>query len=198
MRNPLLLVWLVGISVLPRVVAAQERKPIGRFVLDLRGAYARYLVSSGLGFDVGAHVYPARWKTVTFGIGAQLMTSRGSGLASDEAAVSGGPEVDTHFSALAPQISFNFGQRKGWSYVSGGIAKSRYYTQSGGTPVANGPDVLIKTINYGAGARWFWNDHMAFCLDFRLYAISPTAAIGELEGTPRQTQLVISSGLSFH
>jgi len=58
--------------------------------------------------------------------------------------------------------------------------------------------VRIKTINYGAGARWFWNDHLAFCLDFRFHAINPTQAVGELEGTPSMTRFVISSGLSFH
>jgi len=198
LRNPLLLVWLMAASVLPRAAGAQEPEPIGRFVLDLRGARASYLTSSGFGFDVGVHVYPVRWKTVTLGIGTGFMASRGSGAASAEAAAALAPEVETHFRALAPQISFNFGQRKGYSYISGGIAQSSYYTTAGGAPVANGPDVRIKTINYGAGARWFWNDHLAFCLDFRLYAINPTPAVGELEGTPRMTRLVISSGVSFH
>lgn len=198
------LVWLFVIPALPHVAAAQEPKPIGRFVLDLRASRASYLASNGYGFDVGVHVYPVRWKTVTFGIGTGLVASRGSGLPSAEAAAAAAldPEavadVETHFRALAPQISFNFGRRKGYSYISGGIAQSNYYTTAGGAPVANGPDVRIKTINYGAGARWFWNDHLAFCLDFRLYAINPTQAVGELEGTPRQTRLVISSGLSFH
>jgi hypothetical protein len=202
-----LVVLALALAVLPRHAGAAEepkQQPIPRFALDLRGNFARFqaltvvsdatgaeLPGHGLGFAVGAFVYPVRWKTLTIGLGGELVVSRGRH-------VPLGPPLETRFRSVAPQISFNFGGREGWSYISGGIGKSSFWVASGDAPFVNDSAARLKTINYGAGARWFWNAHLAFCLDLRIYAINPDRATTTPFSSPRMNQFVVSTGFSFH
>jgi hypothetical protein len=191
---------------------AQQADPIPPFVVDVRGSFVRYgrdaelaaaygleaesLPSRGFGIDVGAHVYFLRWKQLTFGAGAGLLFSRGT---ETTAVVEEGPlqpAVRTRFRAFAPQVSFNFGHRDGWSYISGGIGPARLTISPADRddPPA-GPS--LKTINYGGGARWFVRRHIAFAVDVRFYAIAPREEEDDVPGNPRMTWLAVNVGISL-
>jgi hypothetical protein len=218
---------LLALAVLPaaRLYAQPAPEPIGRFVVDARGSFARYperpdiaeleevpvgaLPSRGLGFTVGAHLYFWRWRAITFGVGGEMHFSRGR----REPDV---PEPDpttppttpaeplpppfrTRFRALSSQLSFNFGKSDGWSYISGGLGTAApTVAAERGTAGPSRPDAPgRKTLNYGGGARWFTSDHLAFSLDLRIYAMNPTAATATEPGSPRMNLLVINAGVSF-
>lgn len=233
-RSPTAALALVFLLIFSLPADAQvPAEPIGRgvFVVDARGSFARYgqseglataegvsktaLSSRGLGLDVGAHVYVARLGPITFGVGAHWMTSRGSRTpatpkGSQTPPVPPGPTVRTTFNAFSPQLSFNFGTEKGWSYLSGGMGSSRL-TVGTVDPATTGVSTVatetvateeealgrIRTIDYGGGARWFTSDHLAFTLDLRFYAIYPTIGVGGRLGRPRMTLMVVSGGISF-
>ena len=197
----------------PVIATAQGVEPIGRFVVDVRGSIPLYgqneqlavneglfpfqLASRGLGIDVGGHLYPLRWRGITFGVGISLLTSAGERAAGENDPVVDDPTVRTTFAAVSPQLSFNFGSKEGLSYLSGGLGSSRLTisTESG---QGNGSRRPAKTLNYGGGARWFIKRHLAFTLDLRFYAISPQPATkaGETP-TPRMTLMVVNAGVSF-
>ena len=76
-----------------RPALAQGPPPrIGPFVVDVHGTLPRFpreqqladsrglllqeLPGAGLGLHTGVHVYPLRWKAVTFGIGGDLTVAR--------------------------------------------------------------------------------------------------------------------------
>ena len=192
---------------------AQTREPIGRFVADARVALPRYkadpniatsigvgtlnLPTRGLGLVGGVHLYPLRMGVVTLGLGGEVLVSRASrALEPTTEGGEEGPTVRTQFSALSPQISLNFGSRRGWSYLSGGLGWSDLTTEREDDPVAE-PESRAKTINYGGGARWFAKQHLAFSLDLRFYAISPQDATTGRPAYPRMTLMVFSGGVSF-
>lgn len=196
--------------------AAQiEPKPIPVFVADVRVAMPRFkadpliasalsvavaeLPSVGLGVVAGAHVYPLRTGAVTFGFGAEILRSRARRTA--QPATEGGPDgptVRTRLAAISPQLSFNFGHRDGWSYISGGLGPATLTTEiedsAAGTADAS---PRSKTINYGGGARWFAKRHLAVSLDLRFYAVSPRAASAAGPGYPRMTVMVLTGGVAF-
>ena len=95
----------------------------------------------------------------------------------------------------APQLSFNFGGRNGWSYISGGPGTARLslFPLNQDQPTQR----RTNTLNYGGGARWFVREHLAFSLDLRFYAMSPLAATETEPGSPRMTVMVLSIGASF-
>ncbi len=191
--------------------AAQQEEPISAYVIDVRGALPIYgqntviassrdivestLPSRGRGLTVGAHWFPLRWKQITFGAGGEFMSTSGEAVA---ARISDGlPEtVRIEFVSFAPQLSFNFGHRQGWSFLSGGMGSTRFSVLGDTIPVAV-EEPKPKTINYGGGARWFTRDHLAFSFDLRFYAMSPVAETAETPPTPRMTLLVLNVGVSF-
>ena len=201
-------VWLLGGT---SSAWAQEREPIGRFVADLRGSVAPYgqnadfafargfdsrvTPSVGLGFEAGGHFYFFRWRVITFGIGASFHGSLGDRRAGENDPDPDGPTLRKTFTAVAPQLSFNFGGRDGWSYVSGGPGSSRLslFPLNQDQPVPR----RANTLNYGGGARWFVKEHVAFSVDLRFYAISPLAETATEPGSPRMTLMVLSIGASF-
>ena len=192
------------------VAAAQPEQPVGGFVVDLRGSVAPYgqneelagergldpyaTPSLGTGFEAGAHAYIFRWSVVTFGVGASFHTSRGSSVPDPE--LVGGPPLRTTFTAISPQISFNFGGRDGWSYLSGGIGTSRLTLRA-----ADDDDPLpqrrANTLNYGGGARWFLSERLAFSLDLRFYAVSPLPPLDAQPRSPRMTLVALNIGAAF-
>jgi hypothetical protein len=208
-----LAVLLTGHLLAGRAAAQEDEdpKPIPRVALDLRGTYVRYTVntdleslgtitpSRGLGGAVALHVYPLRFKALTIGIGGEWLTAQGGQTpVVDDVTGIAGPRVTTRFKSLAPQLSVNFGNRNGWSYISAGLGKSSYSTRAGSTEIVNGPDARLNTLHYGAGARWSLNAHVALSLDVRLYTLGANPAVGTLFGTPRTRLLVVGAGLSFH
>ena len=99
--------------------------PIGRYVIDVRGALLKIPSSAelaspyglaavdlpglGLGFDVGAHVYPVRWRWVTFGVGLDLAIGRASaGVVEAEDGTTSGTDGTTRSTAVSPQVPPNF------------------------------------------------------------------------------------------
>jgi hypothetical protein len=202
-----------GSSLGPPPAWSQPPDPVPRFVIDARGAIPIYpdsdgvavprdlsasaMPAFGLGLDVGAHLYPFRWKAITFGFGASYLTSRGGhtpevpegGTATPE------PRVEARLTAFSPQLSFNFGHRLGWSYLSGGLGAATFRAWREDRPEEDGE--ATKTLNYGGGARWFLNPRLAFSLDLRFYAMNPLDASEATAGHPRMTLMVATAGVSF-
>ncbi len=153
------------------------------------------LPGSGLGVQVGVHVYPVRWRAITFGIGGEFATGRAKQTPT-AAQASLRPSAE-RFTTLAPQLSFNFGTGNGWSYISGGLAQSTWAVVPKGQEGFAADAEKLKTINYGGGARWFMKRHLAFSFDVRFYAINPgTPFFAGALGSPRTTLLVIGAGVS--
>jgi hypothetical protein len=203
---------LASLALLPATVFAQERErePIAPFAADVRVALPRFphdeaiattlgvtdenLPGRGLGLSFGAHVYPFRGK-VALGLGAEVLMTRASKtLAGDEGAPDG-PTVKGRFNAFSPQISLNFGGRRGWSYVSGGIGWGTFTEEVETSPVTS-PDGRIRTLNYGGGARWFAKEHLAFTFDFRFHRFDAQEASTGRPAYPKGRMTIISAGIS--
>ena len=203
-------ILLLGAGVSP-APAQTEPEPIGRFVFDIQGTLARYsqpnqvaswlgvastsLPAFGLGGQAAAHVYPFRWRAMTFGIGASAVWTRGTRTPADPEGQPLGPAVQTQFAALAPQVSLNFGTSKGWSYVSAGMGPAIYSFKLAGAP---DPSALprVTALNFGAGARWFAKRHLAFSFDLRWYSLGEQPETAETPFVPRTTRMVFSAGVS--
>jgi hypothetical protein len=172
------------------------RFPRNQQLADSRGLLLRELPGAGLGLHGGVHVYPLRWRAVTFGLGADVTLARAAQRAPQIAEGVTGQAVTERFTHFAPQLSFNFGDGDGWSYISGGIGTSTWSLVPDGL-VAAGPDAeRLTTINYGGGARWFIKRHLAFSFDVRFYAIDPSAPVLGRPGGPRTTLVIMGAGVS--
>jgi hypothetical protein len=206
-----------AIGVWPRAAAAQDippdKLPIGRYVADARvtlpkfkqdaamadgiGASALNLPTRAFGFVAGAHWYPVRLGVVTFGLGGEIVGARrGRTLDTGTEANPLNVTVNSRFAALSPQISFNFGARDGWSYISGGIGWSTFTAERQDHPLPAQAS-RSKTINYGGGARWFAKKHLAVSIDLRFYAINPQLATLSRPGFPRMTLMAFSVGAAI-
>jgi hypothetical protein len=214
LRRPLAVVSaLASLLALAAPAASQSTDRLPRFVVDLQASVPRlptdaeiaarrdldvtWLPSWGVGVNAGVHAYPLRWKLVTFGIGGSFFwggRSRTQDVLGGESEPSG-PKVTTRLRGFAPQVSFNFGGRDGFSYLSGGISPAVLTVSREDAPAETGEGA--KTINYGGGARWFFSDRMAFSVDLRFYAIAPKLPSDKGGGHPRVTQMIASAGLSF-
>ena len=208
---PLLFCWLI-LTMLTTVTKAdaQDPGPIGPFVLDLggalvgvgqdadlasnRGLWPSQLAPRSIGLSVGGHAYLFRWRAITFGVGVSALVSSTGRTPGKGDPNPKGPTVKTRFSAVSPQLSFNFGDGDGWSYLSGGLGTSRMtvYPEQPTVPEQR----RSGTLNYGGGARWFIKPGLAFSFDVRLFAISPIPEFGDLPGSPRMTRFAVSVGLS--
>ena len=170
-------------------VAAQSLTPgpPGPFVVDVRGittgvptSIAMYpdmassttfvVPSRGFGLDAGAHVYPLTLGPARIGLGANVVSARGST-----------SDADVTMQMVVPQLSFNFGTANGWSYLGAGFGPVRVKTTETFT---------TTSVNAGGGARWFLNDHMAIGFDIRMHRLSAK------DGLPRTTLVSASVGLS--
>jgi hypothetical protein len=213
--------FLLGACLLlPAAALAQDpeplplpEEPIGLFVVDARGTFARFkgaatvaqslgvdttdLPTRGLGLVVGGHVYPLRTRLVALGVGGDLLLrARGSRTLPPETEDGpDGPTIVTRMTAVSPQVSLNFGRKDGYSYISGGLGSASFTTEVEESPLADA-EVRPRTINYGGGARWFTKKHLAFSLDLRFYAIRPQEETTERPGFPRMTVMVFSAGIS--
>jgi hypothetical protein len=219
---------LLALSVLPVSASAQDpapvvqpvaAEPIARYVLDARGTMARFkplasigtslgvdanttLPTRGFGVMVGAHLYPLRRGSFALGVGGEwLLPTQGSRTAA--AATEDGPEgptVETRIGGLSPQVSLNFGRRKGYSYISGGMGWASLTSereQTTTSPVTSPDDDRRRAMNYGGGARWFAKKHLAFSLDLRFYAVSAREATATVPEYPSMTVMVFSAGVSI-
>jgi hypothetical protein len=212
---PLITTLLLALFAAIDPVAAQDPTPkIGPFVIDLHASIPRFpsdnqqladsrglllqeLPGRGLGLHAAAQVYFLKWKAVTFGVGADLTVAQAHQDPPQISADYFGRAVTERFTHVAPDISFNFGDGDGWSYLSGGIGPSTWsVVPDGEAPQA--PDTEhLQTINYGGGARWFINEHVAFSADFRWYSVEELPAQTGLVAQPRTTLLVLSGGVAL-
>jgi hypothetical protein len=191
-------------------LAQDPPPPIGRFVIDVRGTVPRFeqsdqlaqsrglvlaeLPRTGLGVDVGAHVYVFKWKAVTFGLGGQLTLGRAH---SSPAENSGLSPVTERFSSITPQLSLNFGSGNGWSYLTGGIGPAMWKIVPDGEAEGPADQERLRTVNYGGGARWFVKRRLAFNVDARFHQVDPgTPSLGR-PGSPRTTFMIFGAGASL-
>ena len=192
-------------------VVADIDAPIGRFVFDVQGSMASFgenadlalsrgfapsaQPSRGLGIGAGAHAYLLHWRKITFGLGVSVITSAGEKSPGDDAPDPDAAPLRTRFTAVAPQLSFNFGGRDGWSYVSYGVGTSRLslFAVDDDHPSQR----RTSTVNYGGGARWFVNRHLALSLDLRFYNARPLEPTETEPGSPRTTIMALSIGAAF-
>jgi hypothetical protein len=195
----------------PRPVVAQDPPPpIPFFVVDVHGTTTGFpddpqlaasrglaqteLPGRGFGGDLAVHVFPFRYRAVTFGFGGRLMSTRAH---RDENPDTFARPVTERFTYLGPQLSFNFGTGSGWSYLSGGLSASTWSVAVDGQPPLPADEERLKTLDYGGGARWFAKPHLAFSFDVRFYAISPSTPVNGLPAGPRTTLFVIGAGVSL-
>jgi hypothetical protein len=216
-------IWIAALFLsVPRLLCAQDPPPrIGPFVVDLRGIMPKFgdsndlalsrelstleLPGLSLGATGGMHLYLPKIAGVTVGLGGEALITRAR---SDPPATLIDPNtgkstpsslrpVTETFKSISPQLSLNFGNGNGWSYLSVGIGRSLWsITRDGDQPRAPDEDP-IRTINYGGGARWFIKPHLAFSLDVRLYEIDAGTPTLDLPGSPRTVLLVIGAGISM-
>jgi hypothetical protein len=182
------------------VVAVDAQGTVPRFPQDAplaasRGITLTELPGTGLGGQLGAHLYFFKWKAITVGIGGHTVVVRATqtpGKAVEDQIKA----VTERFRSLGSQLSLNFGNGNGWSYLSAGIGRSTWSIVPKGRAPLVGDEEGLKTLNYGGGARWFMKSHLAFSFDVRFYAINPSTPNGPLPSSPRTTLMVIGAGIS--
>jgi hypothetical protein len=201
---------------------AQEPPPrIPLFVVDVHGNWTRFpsddqaladsrgmslaeLPGAGFGLDVAVHVYPLKWKVVTFGLGCGLIVSRSS-QTPDAATIAAAMESNLpvprsateSLKSFTPQLSLNFGNGNGWSYISGGLGQTMWaLTPAGQEGFATDTEPLT-TLNYGGGARWFMKRHVGFSFDIRIYSMDKSVLPTGLPASPHTNITVISAGVSL-
>jgi hypothetical protein len=212
MRFVKLIFALSSFTLLPMAARAQDPPPrIGHFVIDARGSFPLFqkhqqlaesrgltsvseLPGAGLGADAGAHLYLFTWKAVTVGIGGQLTFGRSHASPSPESALR---PVTERFTALTPQLTLNFGNGNGWSYLSGGIGAATLSIVPDGRLPLPADETRLRTVNYGGGARWFIKPRLGFTLDVRFHQIDPGIAEFGRPGSPRITFVVMGAGASL-
>jgi hypothetical protein len=180
--------------------ATVPRFPTDDFTLaDSRNMNILELPGAGLGAQVGVHVYPLHTRIVTVGLGGELAIGRARQSPAAGATAAGGTALrsaEERITSVSPQLSLNFGNGSGWSYISAGLGQTVWYLEPEDLGEYPPNSDRLKTLNYGGGARWFIKPHVAFSFDVRFYAISPGFAY-IFPATPRTTLLIIGAGLSL-
>jgi hypothetical protein len=216
-------VFAVLLAGMANTSLAQTRQPIGRFVVDVRGASAGLPTDEGwvptlpanalapsrtLGLDAGGHVYFLRLGGLTFGAGSTMLFARGTTTAPDPVSSSPTtpppvqtiPDVHTRLTSIAPQLSMNFGHALGWSYLSAGLGTTKVESEamipSRSTVVFTPRESgWVKTVNFGGGARWFIKDRFGVGFDLRWYQVSTVPASATHPGAPRVTLVTAGVGI---
>ena len=164
-----------------------------------RGMNVAELPGSGLGVQLGVHMYPLRLRAVTFGVGGELAIGRArqapSTAATTASNVTALRPTEERLTSLSPQLSLNFGNGSGWSYLSAGLGLSTWAIEPEGLTDYPPNSDRVKTVNFGGGGRWFIKPHLAFSFDVRFYAINP-GAVDLYPPTPRTRLLIIGAGIS--
>jgi len=186
-------------------VTAQTRDPVGGLAVDVRGltvslpttagwtpavlSATSIVPGRGWGAEAGAHVVFGPGRHRRLGLGATGLWAQGQATGIDAATVT------TRLTAVAPHVSWNFGHRLGWSYVSGGAGVARIASQEvGGT---SDPGGWGAAFHYGGGARWFVTDRLALSLDLRFWALTPRGAIGDRPNAPATTRVAVGAGVAL-
>lgn len=209
MRAPVL--SLVALLVCAASSPAQQRDPVGPFVVDLQGVSGglpssegwtpivpsgTVVPSRGLGVGFGAHVYFPVGRAVALGVGASYSLVEGKSTPEAETA----PVVTTRATTFAPQVSFNFGHRLGWSYLSVGYGRASVTSESqaiDSLPAAREESGWTGAINFGGGARWFLTDHFGVGFDARWHRLGAREATATTLPAPRATFFNLAVGVSI-
>jgi hypothetical protein len=215
-RRPRFGARLLGVAVALGASAApapaQVVQPTGGLVVDLHGSVAIYdqpgqvtgplgvtaesLPARGLGAAGRVHVYPVRVRGIVVGLGASGLWTRGTATPVDREGRPTGPSGETVLASLLPEVSLNFGTRDGWSYLGAGAGWSIYRSRLRAAPETTASP-RVRTVSFGAGARWFARPHLAFSFDLRWLALGPQAATADTPARPKTTRLVASAGVSI-
>ena len=159
------------------------------------------------GVGAGATVYPFRLGFMTFGIGASILTAKGS---SESLTITTGsgptatsrvtPVVHTGITNVTPQLSINFGRRLGWSYLSAGLGPTKVTSRSetvDTTPGITMPEAWNQAINFGGGAKWFMKPRLGASFDVRFVKLGSRSATDTLPSARRTQVWNISAGISI-
>ena len=205
------------VLVLASAVPARAQDPPPRLpiiVIDLQGSIARFpsddpllansrgitvteLPGSGFGGQMGVHLYPIRSKSISVGIGGQAIIAQARQTPATEVAKQI-QAVTEEFRSIGGQLSLNFGKGTGWSYLSGGIGRSNWSIIPGEREALETDNEVLKTINWGGGARWFAKSHLAFSFDVRFYTMAAgTPSLPGKNGSPQTRFMVIGAGISI-
>jgi hypothetical protein len=208
----------------PAAASAQVSVP-GPYVIDLRGAMSgapgdvsfyppvpttMRVPQRAFGFGAGAHVYPFRLGLARLGIGVDVLRARGvadtdpavstSSSTSSSSATADTPAGTFHaamtVTTVAPQLSFNFGAREGWSYLSAGYGTAATHAEVNLPAAAGGRETASRgrrtaAVNYGGGARWFLREHLAVGFDIRFHHL------GTNDDLPTKQIVNLSVGMSL-
>ena len=203
--------------------AAQTREPPPLFAIDLHGASVGLptaegwipvpvmgdtpLPGRGWGASGGATLHPFRLGIVTFGLGATISYGKGTGEALTITTGSGAnavtrvtPVMRTAALNVLPQVSFNFGHKLGWSYLSAGIGTTRITASMDASPTT--PQVVLpvswnSALNFGGGAKWFMKPHIGASFDVRFVKLGSRAATETLPAGKRTQMVTFSVGISI-
>ncbi len=211
-RLPALLLALGLVLASAPAAHAQSVGPVPVFVADLRGFYSGLgqdpvtafqlevpptsLPSRGLGGVVGVHLYVFRRARFAFGVGGEAMMARGSKDQVDADGLSTAPPIQQRIRSLSGNISINFGDENGWSYLTAGIGPLSFVSFVGDSA----PDGAVPrktTLNLGGGARWFFSRHVAIEFDVRFYQTKPEDIVPPYPGRQRNKLTVLSGGIGI-
>jgi len=202
-------VLLVVVALAARPAAGQSTSAPGPWVLDVRAATsgvpgdaafypaltAASVPSRGYGADIGGHFYTFTIGPGRVGFGANVLIIRSTGTGSG---ASGDPDssqrLTVNLRTISPQVSFNFGSRDGWSYLSAGLGAASIATETQGTTSGSVESGWLRSVNFGGGVRWFIKPRLAFGFDVRAQKI---AAGSGTTPTPASTVTSVSAGLSI-
>jgi hypothetical protein len=217
MRVVVIVAVLILGSFTSAAFAQDPPKPIPWAVVDLHASIPRFptddpdlgasrnmnvveLPGAGLGAQVGLHLYPLHTRVITIGVGGELMMGRArqtpaAGLTLPDG-VTPLRAAEERITSFAPELSLNFGNGSGWSYLSAGLGQSIWSLSTDDLGDYPPNHDKLKTFSYGGGARWFIKPHVAFSFDARFYVISPGFAY-IFQATPRTTLFIIAAGVSL-
>ena len=207
MRAAAALIVAAGVMAAAPAAGQTPTRP-GSWVLDIRGVTSAVptdttfyptltsavVPSRGFGADVGGHIYLFNLGPSRVGLGASVIAVRATANAAASTqgeTVEPGQRVTMTLRVIAPQVSFNFGSRDGWSYLSAGLGLGSVNSRAENASPGERESGRLRTINYGGGARWFISPRLAFGIDLRAHQLAAGA------GTPRVSVFAASAGLSF-
>ncbi len=149
----------------------------------------------------GGHVYLVKLGITTLGVGASVIIGKATSapVTTTEGAPTTG-SVTTQATHLSPQVSFNFGHKLGWSYLSAGYGVSKVTSTAsafGTTPAIAAPEGWYPAINFGGGARWFMKPHLGAGFDVRFTKLSSRETTAAQAGAKRTQVFSIGVGITI-